>query len=376
VNPPKNYAAPDDSFSVDVNVADVINLYGWQVNMSFDPDVLEVTDITEGDFLIDQPEGTTGFSRIENEDGWALFSWSTVGNHLGVDGSGTLATVEFMTLTAGESVLNITHPNTYLLELVPPPPPPGEPPQRKIPHIPANADFSSLTIPPVAEFTYSPEMPHRNETVTFDASASYDDEEIVSYKWDFGDGTTGTGNITTHEYTTSGAKSVTLNVTDNVGLWTVETDQIWVRFNHDIAILSVAVSQDEVGAGGTVSITVEVTNIGEEAESFSVTAYADIHTLVLRDEITIGTQTADLNPDATTTLTFPWTTTDVELDTYTISAKADVTGDGSQGDNTLIDGSVTVNPAGPAFDMTLIIIVVVVIVVVVVGVFLYMRRGS
>jgi PKD repeat protein len=62
--------------------------------------------------------------------------------------------------------------------------------------------------------------------VTFDASASTDNVSIVSYEWNFGDGTTGTGKTTTHAYTNLGAYTVTLTVKDaanNTG-----TDQLTV----------------------------------------------------------------------------------------------------------------------------------------------------
>ena len=51
-------------------------------------------------------------------------------------------------------------------------------------------------------------------TVTFDASASTDNVGIISYEWDFGDGTTGTGITTTHTYANSGTYTVTLTVKD------------------------------------------------------------------------------------------------------------------------------------------------------------------
>jgi PKD repeat protein len=70
--------------------------------------------------------------------------------------------------------------------------------------------------PPVASFTYSPENPIVAETITFNASSSYDpDGEIISYTWDFGDGGTTEGQVVTHVYSEPGEYNVTLTVTDN-----------------------------------------------------------------------------------------------------------------------------------------------------------------
>jgi PKD repeat protein len=56
--------------------------------------------------------------------------------------------------------------------------------------------------------------------LTFDASATYDpDGTIVSYEWDFGDGSTSSNTPTpTHTYGDSGVYMVTLTVTDDDGL--------------------------------------------------------------------------------------------------------------------------------------------------------------
>lgn len=56
-------------------------------------------------------------------------------------------------------------------------------------------------------------------TVELDASASFDtDGTIASYVWDFGDDTTGSGMTASHTYAASGVYTVTLVVTDDLGL--------------------------------------------------------------------------------------------------------------------------------------------------------------
>ena len=85
----------------------------------------------------------------------------------------------------------------------------------------------TVTIPgaPVAFFTHTPEKPTPIDTIVFDASLSYDPDDpvagIVSYMWDFGDGTvefyvkdvnlTDTAN---HKYAVIGTYDVNVTVTD------------------------------------------------------------------------------------------------------------------------------------------------------------------
>jgi hypothetical protein len=106
---------PGSSFTVDVVVADVEHLFAWQVNLTFNSNVLRFVNVTEGEFLASQPEGT--YSAIHIEERWVLFGWSTQGPYIGVSGSGTLATVAFEVLAEGESLLDfeedlIYHPRT------------------------------------------------------------------------------------------------------------------------------------------------------------------------------------------------------------------------------------------------------------------------
>jgi len=86
-----------------------------------------------------------------------------------------------------------------------------------------NSSSSSQEItvgtPPIANFSASPTSGVSPLTVNFDASESYDpDGNIVSYKWDFGDGTSGSGKSPIHTYTNLATRTAILTVTDDEGL--------------------------------------------------------------------------------------------------------------------------------------------------------------
>jgi PKD repeat protein len=72
-------------------------------------------------------------------------------------------------------------------------------------------------IPPVADVNVSGNV-SASQIIVFNASGSYDiDGIIISYQWDFGDGTTGSGVSPEHVYENPGEYTVTLVITDNNG---------------------------------------------------------------------------------------------------------------------------------------------------------------
>ena len=83
-------------------------------------------------------------------------------------------------------------------------------------------DSYTIMIPgssPIAVLIYSPPVADTGEDINFDASSSYDpDGTIVSYSWDFGDGTTSSDATVSHSYEEDGEYTVTLRVVDNDGL--------------------------------------------------------------------------------------------------------------------------------------------------------------
>ena len=79
--------------------------------------------------------------------------------------------------------------------------------------------------PPVAD-SGGPYSGITNQTITFDASSSYDSDigdSISSYEWTFGDGCNGNGVSHSHTYSSEGRYNVTLTVTDSHGSQTSET---------------------------------------------------------------------------------------------------------------------------------------------------------
>jgi PKD repeat protein/KaiC/GvpD/RAD55 family RecA-like ATPase len=69
---------------------------------------------------------------------------------------------------------------------------------------------------PIASFTVSSITDYTDETITFNATTSYDsDGLILSYFWDFGDGTNATGMVASHAYAHDGVYAVSLTVTDD-----------------------------------------------------------------------------------------------------------------------------------------------------------------
>jgi len=86
--------------------------------------------------------------------------------------------------------------------------------------VPISMEDNSImnTSLPTASFTFIPVIPYVNSTVTFDASRSNaGDGVIISYSWNFGDSTNGTGQLLAKSYTASGNYTVTLIVTNEAG---------------------------------------------------------------------------------------------------------------------------------------------------------------
>jgi PKD repeat protein len=112
---------------------------------------------------------------------------------------------------------------------------------------------------PTASFNVNPSSPTEGEEATFDASGSSDpDGSITSYEWDFGDGSTGSGETAAHTYGSAGDYDVTLTVTDDAGASDSATQTVTVQSDggggNEQPSASFSVSPTAPEAGETVTV--------------------------------------------------------------------------------------------------------------------------
>lgn len=108
----------------------------------------------------------------------------------------------------------------------------------------------------VAAFTVSPASPKVLDIVTFDASTSTNNSTACglacTYTWDFGDGTSGSGALTTHQYRTVATFAATLTVTDARGATATKTTGIVVAVGAPPTTVDFTMSPANPGVNQTI----------------------------------------------------------------------------------------------------------------------------
>jgi len=115
IQPVSSTVSVGSTFDVDVNISGVTDLYDYQFDLSFNPAVLQATNVLEGAFL--SSGGATYFipGTIDNTAGNMTFNADTLLSAIsGVSGDGTLAVFDFTAIATGTSALNID-PTTFIL---------------------------------------------------------------------------------------------------------------------------------------------------------------------------------------------------------------------------------------------------------------------
>jgi hypothetical protein len=350
-------------FSVQINVTNAQPFNGYELALYFDESYIQVTNY-------DLKGGPTGlfqfpFAVVEfNGNGSLRLAVVNTGSL--VSGSGTLVSITFKVVKAGGvSPLVLAAPMNNPSNFAQPPYAfckncnSGTPNWTRLvgPNFVAfdvkTQDGYFSNVPrssthragPVSSFTFSPSNPSQGNIVTFDASSSFDPDNlnaanhgILRYVWDFGDksvnaNATSFSPIITHDFSSSyggsttffvGNFSIRLIVFDiDSGFQGMRTIRLMINPStppayHDVGI-SLSLSSIKVFQGQTVSLLVQVTNFGTTTEIYNLTI---IRGLVsgLQNVTLVNLTKQSVTPGNPVTYTFSMNTTSLALGTYQIVA--------------------------------------------------------
>jgi hypothetical protein len=110
VSPVSSSVSVGKSLTLDVNISNVTNLYGFQFDLSFAPGTLSAVSIVEGSFLASV--GATLYipGTIDNVGGTITSTADTLlGPGSGVNGTGTLAVLTLTGLAPGNSSIDLSN---------------------------------------------------------------------------------------------------------------------------------------------------------------------------------------------------------------------------------------------------------------------------
>ena len=120
--------------------------------------------------------------------------------------------------------------------------------------------------PPVADAA-GPYSGSPQQTIQLSGSGSWDpDGWITNYSWNFGDGTTGSGEMDSHTYAAAGSYVVTLTVTDNSGA--TSSTETTVTIEAQNGPQPVTINFDEL-PGGTLVTNQYLPRVALSATGFS-----------------------------------------------------------------------------------------------------------
>lgn len=112
-----------ETFTVTINVGNVTNLAGYQMEVTFNPTVLEAVSVTKGNFISSDGKATFCLDPIISNTAGLISQIACVRTVTdGVSGSGTLATITFKAITTGLSTIKIqnaklSNPNAQVLSV-------------------------------------------------------------------------------------------------------------------------------------------------------------------------------------------------------------------------------------------------------------------
>ena len=345
---------PPNTFDVNITLSDVENLYGYEFNMSYDPNVLTCLYVIVNDVL-----GETSYTSeiaTNNIQGyaWVKVTFEPPAVPITTHEPVTLTTIHFRVKSAGASVLDLH--DTNLTDPV------GDP----IPHdvfdgfvMTVIHDVAITGVIPVSPWAYQGWLLNINVTAknlgnvsesfsvtTYHNGALINTQPVVDlppnsetlliFTWN----TTG---VAPGNYVISANASTVpfeFNTANNAYV-DGNVELLALTAKRDVGITNVVPDGAWVYQGWRVNITVTAENLGDTVETFNVTAYYDSNA--------IGTVTLiDLAAHTSVNLLFTWNTSGVTpCHNSTVSAEATlVPYEYNVTNNVYVDGTVKIRIVG------------------------------
>jgi len=345
---PKNTTEDiDETFTVDIVVADVENLYGVFIQFKWDPSILEYVSHTAKipvetypDGILHQP-GIMIMNNVDPVAGTYEVAYVCMDPAPAFNGTGTVFNMTFRVIKAGGCALEFPKDLFTGLPLIMLSNKAGWP----ISYTWQDGYFETVGTPQ-ASFTWQPQIGVVGKPISFNASESNTPSgTIVAYYWDFDDGNTAasTSDEITHVFTHSLDTKiyyVSLIVENDAGVSSSSTvKQVIIVKSRNIAVMSVSLLTSLVLVNRTVQANVAVANTGYTTENFTLTAYYNTSTTEWAK--VDATNVTNLKSGYTKEYGFTWNTTGVEADKhYLIKVNATTVPHGNESDNTKISDPV------------------------------------
>ena len=339
VNPPNITKSVGETFTIDVVVADVADLYGIDIQFKWDPSILEYVSHTTKIPVDTYPDGILyepGIFVVDNTDptaGTYQISYACMDPAPVFDGTGIVFNMTFNVIKEGGCTLEFPK-NEWGVPLTQLSSSAGTP----MIHTVQDGVFETVGIPE-ASFTWQPQIGVVGKSTCFNASESNTPSgTIVAYYWDFADlnATVSTNAEITHAYNASGLYSVSLIVENDAGVNSSKTvKQVTIVESRNIKIISVSPSTDKTIINSTIMANITVTNNGYTNENFILAAY--YNTSATEWTMIATTNVTNLKFGSTKEYSFIWDTTGVEAEKYyVIKANATLVPYEDEADNTKI----------------------------------------
>lgn len=110
VQPQESFIGLGDNFSVDIFVENVEDLYGVDLDILFDPTIMDFVSYLPGDFLRSEGDGTLILSPTIDQTNGLVDSYveTILGADNGVSGSGILLRLTFLAVSAGTGMIDVS----------------------------------------------------------------------------------------------------------------------------------------------------------------------------------------------------------------------------------------------------------------------------